>query len=186
MWQRVFSSKEPFTLYWKSSQWKTFLDEYDNSYYYWLDLGCKWFLVSGSVTGFKKLLCCLFMQRIFLKTDVCTFFGRTLTYCSSISSRSPDGEKQTINWYCLIYVSGEIITNIILLRVLLNLLTIPCLCSYWHSHGDPYLSFTDIQWHCGKLQIISGTLCQVFRNGLWQNSYITKTANFSLTQGPAV
>lgn len=55
------------------------------------------------------------MQQMFLKTDVCTFFGRTLAYCSSASSRSQDGEKQKINWCRLIYVSGEIIINIILL-----------------------------------------------------------------------
>lgn len=125
------------------------------------------------IVGINKILACLpcnvrgFWHQILDSKDAISLYNKYFSnqmcefiYCSLFQKSRWWKVKYatSINWYCENHVSGEIITNIIVLRVPPQLTRIPCLCTYWHSHSDWFISVTDILWHYGKHQIILGTL----------------------------
>lgn len=93
------------------------------------------------------------MQQMSLKIDVCTFLEEHLFTGVQYFSEVQMKKSKTCQ-----------LQSIKIARFMFQVRFLAYSSGFLPNSGW-YLSVTDILWHCGKLQVISGTLCQVFHCG---------------------
>lgn len=135
----------------------------------------------GFLVSVLEVLCYHLWQEIFLKPDVWTSVGLAAILPCPGAQMAKSKNSTTINWYCEIYISGEIITSVILLRV------------------PPQFTHHSLFVHMPAFPLWLVALCYRYPVALWEtadrvgnssamNGILTspREGSMSLVQGPIV
>lgn len=135
----------------------------------------------GFLVSVLEVLCYHWRQQLFLKPDVWTSVGLAAVLPCPGAQMAKSKNSTTINWYCEIYISGEIITSVILLRV------------------PPQLTHRSLFVHMPAFPLWLVALCYRYPVAVWEtadrvrNSSVMdenltspREGSLSLVQGPIV